>query len=301
MITENKPLILVIDFANVAYAGWYTKPEIGNAGFNVNAIFIFFQRLKSLKDTFDPTYLILAEDLGRTKTFRRQMYPPYKAQRKPLDPDIGKQMEIIKAISSQLGLARISNEIYEADDIAGMIAHWGDDNGFLTIIVSSDRDLYQLVTDNTSILSPRDNTIISPEFLMNEYGLTSKQWIELKILQGDTSDNIPGIRGIGKKTALDLMQKYGSIENIYNHLDDLKPHFKTALINGKGDIPLTRDLVTIINDYNLINLTEDMLYRTSPIYSEVEYSLKTYGLTSLYNVMKYGLYPHQYESLEVLK
>lgn len=299
-ILGNKPIILIIDFANVVYSGWYSKPEINHNGYNVNAVMIFYNRLRALKETFDPTYLVLAEDMGRANTFRRKMYPSYKAQRKPLDPDIGQQMLIIRSLNQSLGFARISNELFEADDIVGMVAKWGDEHGFDSVIVSSDRDMYQLISSNTYVISPKDNTLIDLEYMKEIYNLTPEQWIELKILQGDGADNIPGIKGIGNKTALELMQQFGSIENIYENLQYIKPHLKELLIAGKNDIPLMRDLVTIITDYSKIELVESKLQRHELMYDTIDDIIQKYGLMpALSNVMTYSLYPQNFEKLEV--
>ena len=296
---EN-PILLIIDFANVAYSGWYTKNDINHIGYNINAIIVFYNRLRALKQTFDPTYLVMAEDMGRANTFRRKMYPLYKAQRKEADPDITKQMIIIRALNQSLGFARISNELFEGDDIVGMVAKWGDEHGFDSVIVSSDRDMYQLVTDHTYVLSPKDNTLISPQYMKEVYELTPQQWIELKILQGDGADNIPGVKGVGRKTALELMQQFGSIENIYQNLQYIKPHLRELLIAGKNDIPLMRNLVTIITDYTKINLTESKLYRHPPIDDDVNSIMNQYGLWhALGNTISYGMYPQEYEKLEV--
>ena len=296
----NKPIILIIDFANVAYSGWYSKPDINHSGHNVNAVMVFYSRLRALKQTFDPTYLVIAEDMGRTKTFRRKMYPQYKAQRKPLDPDIGQQMAIIRSLNQALGFPRISNELFEADDIVGMVSKWGDEHDFDSVIISSDRDMYQLVSDHTYVMSPKDNTLIDLEYMKEIYGLTPEQWIDLKILQGDGADNIPGIKGIGKKTALELMQQFKSIENIYSNLQYIKPHLRDLLIAGKNDVPLMRDLVTIITDYTKIDLNESKLHRHEPMYDIIDDTMQRYGLwPALGGTMQYGMYPQSYEKLEV--
>ena len=294
---ENRPIILVIDFANIIFSGFYAKDDDTN---NVNAVIVFFKRLRSLKQMFDPKYIIFAEDMGRNNTFRRKMYPPYKAQRKPMDPVISKQMGIIRALVKELGFAHIGNELYEADDIIGMTSRWGIDNGYDTVIASSDRDMYQLISENVYVSSPKNSDLITLDTMQMEYQLTPEQWIDLKILQGDGSDNIPGIRGIGHNTALSLMQQFGSIDNIYNNLDMIKPGFRNKLIAGKSDIPLMRDLVTILTDYTLIDLKEEKLRRYMPIYENVESLLYEYKLMpSLGSVMEYSIYPQEDEKMEV--
>lgn len=298
-MNETKPVILVIDFANVAFGCWYSRPEFNEKGENVNAVLKFFQRLKSFKDIFNPTYLVFANDLGRDKTFRRRMYPDYKGTRKEVDPDIKNQTKMISKLCGLLGLPFINNELYEADDIAGMISRWGDSHGFNTVIVTSDRDLYQLVTENTTILSPKKNEFIDVNYILDNYGLTPEQWTDLKILQGDSGDNIPGIKGIGNKTALDLMNRYGSVDNIYAHLDDFSEKLREKLTIGWPTIPLMRDLVTIVTDYKLINLTEEMLWRRSVMTNDIESIIYNNGLHALYPAMYFGLYPQRYDMMEV--
>ena len=156
--------------------------------------------------------------------------------------------------------------------------------------------MYQLVTDNVFILSPRNNEIIDKDYMYNKYQLTPEQWIELKILQGDRSDNIPGIPGIGEKTALYLMQQYGSIDNIYNNINTLKAGIATALIDGRHLLELTRTLVTIVTDYTKINLNEDMLKRKEIYAMELYNIIAELQINSLFNVMNYVLLPDKIEN-----
>jgi DNA polymerase-1 len=131
------------------------------------------------------------------------------------------------------------------------------------------------------------------------YQLTPSQWIDLKILQGDQSDNIAGVRGIGNKTATQLMLEYGSVDNIYNHLSELKPNVRDNLINGRNDIPTTRTLVTIVTDYSKINLEESMLYRKAPFTTAIYAYLNEIELPSLITPMKYSLLPQLNDRIEI--
>lgn len=281
----SKKMILGIDFNNMIFTSYYGEKLINSKGINVNAIKGFFTRLRNLKDMFNPDYIIFANDLSREKTFRRKIYPDYKAQRSETDDDVVMQMKYASHIAALMGYPFINNESYEADDILGMVSRFATDHDMEMVIASSDRDLYQLVNNNVFIMSPRISDLINPLYLMDNYQLTPEQWIELKMLQGDPSDNIPGIHGIGKTRALDLMHAYGSIENIYEHLSELKPAMQTALINDKNSLDLMRTLVTIVTDYNILNLTEDSFKLTERYENEIFEVLHDLELFSLYNIM----------------
>lgn len=287
-------IVLCIDFNNVAFTCFYNKPLINNQGMNVNAIKGFFFKLKSYIDTFNPDYIILANDLSRNKTFRRKLFKPYKAQRKPADPDIINQMEYIQRLSSLLGLPILNNEEYEADDILGMISKLVKDNmdEYDTVIVSSDRDLYQLINERTYIMNPRNNNIIDLYTLYDDYKMSPEQWIELKMLQGDRSDNIPGIPGIGEVSALRLLNEYHNIENVYNHLNQLKPKTSELLIEYKDQLPLLKSLVTIITDYSVINLNTDMLKFNEPFPTEIYLLINELEIFTLLDLFKYELIPY---------
>lgn len=298
MIVLRK-LILIIDFNNVLFTSYYGQKLINQHGYNVNAVKGFFTKLKNLKDIFDPDFIVFARDLSRVKTFRRKLFPDYKAQRKPMDPDIFSQMKMAQQIVALLGFSIISHELYEADDIMGMISRFGEEHEMDSIIISSDRDMYQLITDHTFVMSPRNSDLIDKNYLQEHYQLTPDQWIELKILQGDRSDNIPGIPGIGEVTALQLMQQYGSIQNIYQSMDQLKPKIQSLLTKYQDTLDLIRKLVTIETDYTLIDLKEEMLYRHDVFTNEVWDILADQQLYSLFDIMQYSLFPSQNDKVEV--
>lgn len=286
---RDRKLVIGIDFNNILFGSYYGQKLINSKGVNVNAIKGFFFKIKSLKEMFEPDYIILANDISREKTFRRKLYKPYKAQRKPHDEDIIKQLKYASHIASLLGYPFINNELYEADDVLGMISNYTTEHNMDMIIASSDKDLYQLINDRTFILSPKNKDLIDPFWLMDNYKLTPQQWIELKMLQGDRSDNIPGISGIGEVTALRLMQQFGSIDNIYKHLNSIKPAIKDILLKGKDILPITRELVTIVTDYSKIDFTGDMLNRNEVYQDELFNVLRELELYSLFNVMNYSL------------
>lgn len=289
---EERKLVIGIDFNNILFGSYYGQSLINSKGINVNAIKGFFFKIKSLKDMFNPDYIVIANDISRERTFRRKLYKPYKAQRKTHDSDIITQMKYASQLASLLGYPFISNELYEADDVLGMISKFTTEQNMDMIIISSDKDLYQLISDRTFIHSPRIKDLIDITWLMDNYKLTPDQWIDLKILQGDRSDNIPGIQGIGEITALKLMQQFGSIDGIYSNINTLKPSLKELLERGKEVLPLTRELVTIITDYTKIELTASMLERKEVFSDDVYRLLEELELYSLFNVMNYSLLPN---------
>lgn len=294
----SRKIVLAVDFNNVVFASYYGQQLINSKGVNVNAVKGFFYKLKSLIDIFNPNYIVFANDLSREKTFRRKMYKPYKAQRKPVDEDIVKQMSYISTLVSLLGYPMINNENYEADDVLGMISRMAEENDMDTVIISSDKDLYQLITEHVYVMSPRNSEIIDLYWMKNNYKLTPDQWIELKMLQGDRSDNIPGVPGIGEITALQLMQEYGSIDGIYQHIKALKPKLKETLLNAKDDMELMRKLVTIITDYKVIDLNLDMLQMKEAYPKDIYLLLNEIEVYSLLNLFQYEIIPYNRGSNE---
>jgi DNA-directed DNA polymerase len=267
---------------------------------NVNAIKGFFYKLKSYIETFNPTHIVVCNDISRSKTFRRKMYKAYKSQRKESDPDIVLQMEYVSRLISLLGIPIINNELYEADDLLGMISRLVSDNmeDTDTVIVSSDKDLYQLIDNHTFIMNPKNGEIIDSYWIEDNYKLTPDQWIELKMLQGDRGDNIPGIPGIGEVSALRLITEYNDIENVYKHINQVKPKISDLLIRHKDDLDLMRKLVTIVTDYKLLDLNLDMLKMKDPIASEILLILNELELYSLINIFNYDLIPYNGKTIE---
>lgn len=286
----ERKIVLGIDFNNMLIGSYYGGELINEKGMNVNAIKGFYFRLQSLKTIFNPDYIVIANDLSREKTFRRKLYKPYKAQRKPLEINVLEQMKYASNIAALLGYPFINHELYEADDILGMLSKFTTEYDMDLVIASSDRDLYQLINDHVFIYSPKNKELIDRSWMYEKYRLTPEQWIELKMLQGDRSDNIPGINGIGEVTALKLMQKFGSIKEIYNHLGYLKPGLRELLKAGESILPLTRELVTIVTDYTKIDLTMDMIQPKERYTNEIYTLLEDLGLHSLFNVMNYCLF-----------
>ncbi|MGN0173321.1 MAG: DNA polymerase I [Acutalibacteraceae bacterium] len=221
-------------------------------GIFTNAVYGFMNILLKLIDTNNPDLIIAAFDL-KAPTFRHKMYKEYKAGRKPMPEELRMQLPIIKDVLRAFGCAVVEKEGYEADDILGTIAKKCNENNDQCVIATGDRDSLQLVSENVTVQlaatkgGNAEVRIYDIEKINEEYGVTPKQMIEIKALQGDTSDNIPGVQGVGPKTAGSLIQKFGNIENLYDNIEtsDLRENLKNKLINDKDNAFLSKTLGTI--------------------------------------------------------
>ena len=294
---EDKDIVLGIDFNNLLFTSYYSPPLINSNGMNVNAINGFFRKLSILVEIFNPASIVIACDLSRSRTFRRRLFRDYKAQRKPLDNEIINQIDSAKQICSLLGYPVIDNVEFEADDILGMTSRLCRDNNLEMVIVSSDKDMYQLLTDTTYISSPKIDELITQDWLLNKYKVAPGQWIEVKMLQGDRSDNIPGIPKIGEITALQLIQDYGNIENIYKHINQLKPSIRETLLENKHTLDLLRQLVTIVTNYSLIELNIESIQMNVPMEDMLFEVLSELELFGLFNTMRYNLLNREIKTL----
>ena len=223
-------------------------------GTYTNAVYGFLAILFKLLEDVNPEYLVVAFDL-KAPTARHKLYERYKANRKGMPDELAEQMPIIKEILKAMNIDIIEMEGYEADDVLGTLSRYGEKEGLEVTILSGDRDTFQLATDNITIRIPHtkagktETDEYNREKIIEKYGLEPKQLIDVKGLQGDSSDNIPGVPGVGEKTALSLIQRYGSIENLYDKLekgeDDLKGKQKEKIEQNKDLAFLSKTLGTI--------------------------------------------------------
>ena len=219
-----------------------------------NAVYGFLAILFKLLEDIQPEYMVVAFDL-KAPTARHKMYEGYKANRHGMPDELAQQMPIIKEVLRAMNIDIIEKEGYEADDVLGTLSKYGENEGLEVTILSGDRDTFQLATDKVTIRIPRtkagktETEEYNREEIKKVYGLEPKQLIDVKGLQGDTSDNIPGVPGIGEKTALSLIQKYGSIENLYDLIekgeDDLKGKQREKVATNKDLAVLSKTLGTI--------------------------------------------------------
>lgn len=252
---ENKKF-LVIDgnsIMNRAYYGLMRLNMISSVlNIHTNALYAFLNIYWMTLDRFKPDFVVVSFDL-KAPTFRHEMYKEYKGTRHAMPDELREQMPVIKEILQAMNVPIIEKEGYEADDILGTIAKKNEKNNIFTYILTGDRDSFQLISDLTSVIMPSNKpgkteyTIYNPEKLSEKYGIKPCQVIEVKALMGDASDNIPGVKGVGEKTAYSLIQKYDNIKNIYNNIDsiDITSKVKEKLLNDKDMANLSHTLATI--------------------------------------------------------
>ncbi len=247
--------IVLIDGHSIIHRAFYGVPDLTNAeGLHTNGIFGFLNILFRILDEEKPDYLAVAFDL-HAPTFRHRMYEAYKGTRKEMPEELREQIPVMKEVLAAMGIPLLMLEGYEADDLLGTIARRSEAKGMDTVIVSGDRDLLQIATDRILIRMPKTKkgtTEIENYYaadVVSAYQVTPPQIIELKALMGDSSDNIPGVPGIGEKGATALVVAYGSIENAYAHVEEIKPNrTKEALKNHYDMAVMSKELATICTE-----------------------------------------------------
>ena len=242
--------LLMIDGNSMANRAFYGVPHLTNAkGVPTNAVYGFLNTLQSVIERFQPDALFVAFDISK-KVFRHERFADYKGTRTGMPEDLLTQMPLIKEALSYMNIETFGMEGYEADDIIGTMSAHQTALGGESIILSGDRDLFQLVGEHVTVCFPQSKgqemEIVTPEYLAEHYALTPELVIEMKGLMGDKSDNIPGVAGVGEKTAKKLLADYGTVENLYAHLEDLKgKKLYDKLLAGKEDALLSKELATI--------------------------------------------------------
>lgn len=225
----------------------------------VNAVYGFARMLHKLQEDYDPDYLAVAWD-PRGEVFRHKIYEEYKANRKPMPKDLQRQLPLIEELLKVRDIPKLVVEGYEADDVMGTVSKRAEQEGVHTVLVTTDKDAEQLISDRTSVLHmhKNDQTFLDVEKLKEEKGLEPWQVIELMALCGDNSDNIPGVRGVGPKTAAKLIDQFGNVENLYENIEEVSGEkLREKLQKNRDQVELARKLVTIDRDIPLdMNLTD---------------------------------------------
>ncbi|MBQ8452072.1 MAG: DNA polymerase I [Clostridia bacterium] len=244
---------VIIDGSSIFYRSFYALPLLSNSqGEYSNAVYGFAIQIQNIIQNIKPKYLAVAFDASK-HTFRNDMFDGYKATRKPMPSELRSQIEPLKEMFRLMNISLIEKQGIEGDDVIGILSRKFE--GVQNIIVTGDRDTFQLVNENTSVYFTKHGTselkIITPSTLKEEYGVDEKQFIDLKALQGDSSDNIPGVAGVGPKTATDLIQKYGNLDGIYANLSKISGKVKERLENDKDVAYLSKKLATILTEGDL--------------------------------------------------
>ena len=246
-------LLLVDAYAMIyrAYYAFIRAPRINSKGENTSAIFGFAVTLDDLLKKTNPTHIAVAFD-PHGPTFRHEAYPQYKAQREETPEDIRRAVPVIKQLLDAMHITRLECPGFEADDVIGTVATQAEQQGFEVLMATPDKDYGQLVTDNIAMFRPKHTggfEHMGPKEVCEKYGLShQKQVIDLLALMGDASDNIPGCTGVGEKTAVKLLQDFGSIDNMLEHTDQIKGALRTKVETQREQIEFSRYLVTIRTD-----------------------------------------------------
>jgi DNA polymerase-1 len=246
------PILYLIDGHALAYRMYFALTAGGSnqrwqtsKGEPTAGIYGFARELIRILEQEKPEYMAVAFDTG--KTFRHEMFSEYKATRAKMPDDLRPQLERIREMVDIFNLPRLEMEGYEADDVLGSIAKVAAEQGLGVKIITGDRDLLQLVNQRTAVyVAGDDKTYVTDQDVANsKFGVPPNQVVDYKAIVGDKSDNIPGVPGVGEKTALKLLEQYGTLDQIYAHLDEVENRWRTKLEDGKDSAYMSRDLATI--------------------------------------------------------
>ena len=287
-MSDKRRIFAVIDGNSLMHRAFHAVPPTMNApdGRPTNAIFGFLNMFLKMIDAFNPDGVVVAFDKGKPRV-RMEMLPQYKAQRPPMDPDLHAQFPMIKELLTALNVPILQSEGWEGDDILGTMARLGEEAGCDMLLVTGDRDMYQLVTEHVNVVSTRkglsDVAIMTPESVDDLYhGITPALVPDFYGLKGDTSDNIPGVPGIGPKKASALIAQYGSLDEVIAHADEVKGKMGENLRAHIDDALLSRKVATIRTD---APVELDFEATSFPAFSadEVSAALGTLGITAMQN------------------
>ena len=293
MSVKNMKKLVVIDGNSLANRAFYAIPVLSNSkGVITNAVYGFSSMLMRIIKQEQPDFLAVAFDVSR-KVFRHERYPEYKAQRKGMPEELRGQMDLIKEVLRAMNIAIYELAGYEGDDVIGSMVRWAEARDIESVILTGDKDSFQLITDKTSVHFTRrgisDLGLYDYETFQKEYDLVPDQVRDLKGLMGDTSDNIPGVPGVGEKTALKLLHQYGTVEEVYEHLEDFKgKKLGEKLSENKEKAFMSKELATIDChipmefDEDTMKLERFAFDKLIPLYKELELKGLLRDLTAMY-------------------
>ncbi len=247
---ENKPLILV-DGSSYLYRAFHAMPSLTNSkGEPTGAAYGVINMLRKLLNDYQPEQIAVVFD-AKGKTFRDELYPEYKAHRPPMPKELQQQIEPIHAIVRAMGLPLLMVDGVEADDVIGTLARQATEQGMETVISTGDKDLAQLVNEHVTLINTMNNTELNPQTVVEKFGVPPDRIVDYLALIGDSVDNIPGVPKVGPKTAQKWLQKYGGLDEIIAHADEIKGKVGENLRASLEQLPLSRQLVTIKQDVDL--------------------------------------------------
>ena len=272
---------VIIDGNNLMFRAFYALPQMANFDGEIsNGVFGFTNMLVKIIKELEPKYIAVTFDIAK-KNFRHEQFAEYKGTRKPTPVELVPQFPIVKELLKRMNIQVVEKEGLEADDLMGCLSRMFDTHN---VIVSADRDAFQLINDNTEILFPKkgitETIELNKDNLKEFYGVEPEQVIDLKSLMGDTSDNIPGVSGVGEKKALQLITDYGTLDGVYSNIDKITGKLKENLLNDKDRAYLSQYLATIVTNEKLPYKLSDFEY-TYPFGQDVYEMFKRYQFNSL--------------------
>ena len=276
--------LIIIDGNSIINRAFYALPDMSNSeGLKTNAIFGFVRMMFKIIEDYQPTHMSVAFD-KKAPTFRHKQYADYKAGRKKMPDELAQQLQPLKDLLDKFNINRLELEGYEADDLIGTVARLGEENDFKVYIVTGDKDAIQLASHKTTILITKKGVGEVEEYnydsVLERYEMTPTQFIDLKGLMGDKSDNIPGVPGVGEKTGIKLLKQYSTIENLIEHTDELKGSIKKKIEENKDLALMSKELATIITNVPIEVKLEDLEYGDYNKDDVVE-KFKEFGFASL--------------------
>ncbi len=265
--TKESPFILV-DGSSYLYRAFHAMPSLTNSrGEPTGAVYGVINMLRKLLREYQPKHIAVVFD-AKGKTFRDELYPEYKAQRPPMPKELQQQIEPIHAIIRAMGLPLLVVEGVEADDVIGTLARQATERGMDTLVSTGDKDLAQLVDRHVTLINTMNDTVLTPETVKERFGVPPERIVDYLALIGDSVDNIPGVPKVGPKTAAKWLQKWGSLDGIIAHADEIKGKVGENLRKALEQLPLSRKLVTIKRDVKL-PVTPEQLVRKPPNVAEL--------------------------------
>src|SRR5512139_2989123 len=288
------PTLYLIDGHALAYRMYFALTAGGGStrwqtskGEPTAGIYGFARELMRILEQEQPDYIAVAFDTG--KTFRDQIFPEYKATRAKMPDDLSPQIPRIRQLVDAFNIPRLELEGFEADDVLGSIAHIANEQGLGVKIITGDRDLLQLVNERTMVyLAGDDQNYVTDEDVIKKLGVKPDQVVDYKALVGDKSDNIPGVPGIGEKTAASLLDKYQTLDGIYSHLDEISENIRKKLEANKESAYLSQKLATIVTNLDIrldLKMARTEVFepaRVEALFRELEFRSLMGRLTALY-------------------
>ncbi|MGH1467620.1 MAG: DNA polymerase I [Bdellovibrionales bacterium] len=254
-----KKKLYLVDVSSMFFRAFFAIRELRNSeGLPTNALYGFLSMtIKLLKD-FEPSHMVYCRD-RKEPSFRKELDPRYKANRSDMPEDLALQMPYIEKLTSVLGIPQIDMKGYEADDVIGSLSHWGTANDFEVVIVSGDKDFAQLINKDVVMFDPMKSKTMDVSAVKERWGVTPEQFIDYLAIVGDSSDNIPGVRGIGPKGAEKLLNDFNDLDGVYENLDKTKGATLKKLTESKDEAYLSKKLVSIVTDLDLLKEKDEAL------------------------------------------